>query len=156
MLVNIKSIFILRKIFNNINEMAKLNLVVHNKTMQHKLDIEIIDYRRISSRYITSESKGKGKEYDSYNNKLIYEGEYLNGKRHGLGKQYNDKGKLKYEGEYFNGKMNGSGKEYYENGRLKYDGEYLNGKRHGKGKEYDENGKLKFEGDYINGKKITN
>ena len=43
---------------------------------------------------------------------------------------------LKYEGEYLNGKRHGKGKEYY-NGKLKYEGEYLYGKRwFGKGKEY--------------------
>ena len=30
---------------------------------------------------------GKGKEYDKYG-QLLYEGEYLNGKRHGKGKEY--------------------------------------------------------------------
>ena len=31
------------------------------------------------------------------------------------------------EGEYLNGKRNGKGKEYYDNGDLKFEGEYLNG-----------------------------
>ena len=60
---------------------------------------------------------------------LIYEGEYKDGKRNGIGKEYNIiKGDLIYEGEYKNGKRNGKGKEYY-NGKLKYEVEYLNGKR---------------------------
>ena len=33
-----------------------------------------------------------------------------------------------FEGEYLNGKKNGKGKEYYFNGKLKFQGEYLNGK----------------------------
>ena len=44
------------------------------------------------------------------NGKLEYEGEYLNGKRHGKGKLYNYDGKLEYEGEYLNGEKNGIGK----------------------------------------------
>ena len=44
---------------------------------------------------------------------MEYEGEYLNGKRHGKGKIYNYNGKLKYEGEYLYGKRwFGKGKEY--------------------------------------------
>ena len=35
---------------------------------------------------------------------LIYEGEFLNGKRNGLGIEYNDNGELVFEGEYLNGK----------------------------------------------------
>ena len=42
-------------------------------------------------------------------------------------------GNLVYEGDYINGKRNGKGKEY-ENGKLIYEGEYLDGKRYGKGK----------------------
>jgi len=52
---------------------------------------------------------------------LLFEGEYLNGKKNGKGKEYY-KDKLKYEGEYLNGKKIGKGKEYY-NGELRFDGE---------------------------------
>jgi hypothetical protein len=38
----------------------------------------------------------------------------------------------RYEGEYLNGKKHGKGKEYYSSGEIKFEGEYLNGKRHGK------------------------
>ena len=38
---------------------------------------------------------------------LIYEGDYLNGKANGKGKEYNKEGKLIFEGEYSNGKKNG-------------------------------------------------
>jgi len=42
---------------------------------------------------------------------------------------------LKFEGNYLNGKRSGKGKEYYDdNNILKFEGEYLNGKRNGKGK----------------------
>ena len=33
------------------------------------------------------------------------------------------------EGEYINGKRNGKGKEYDYNGKLIFEGEYLNGER---------------------------
>ena len=32
-----------------------------------------------------------------------------------------------FEGEYLNGKRNGKGKEYDFNGKLKFEGEFLNG-----------------------------
>ena len=45
---------------------------------------------------------GKGKEYEG---DLIFEGEYLNGKRWNIkGKKYNSKGELIFEVEYLNGK----------------------------------------------------
>ena len=52
----------------------------------------------------------KGKEYN-YDGKLIFEGEYLYGKRgNGKGKEYNIYTQLLYEGEYLNGERNGNGK----------------------------------------------
>jgi len=93
---------------------------------------------------------GKGKEYDIYD-KLIFEGEYLNGERNGKGKEYYN-GEIAFEGEYLNGKRNGNGKEYYYD-KLIFEDEYLNGEKNGKGKEfYCKNDKLKFEGEYYNGK----
>ena len=53
---------------------------------------------------------------------LRYEGEYLNGKRNGKGKEY-EKSKLIFEGEYlYDYKLNG---KFYLNGKLEYEGEYL-------------------------------
>ena len=154
MVKNINSIFILKKIFSFVNITIKLKLVVYNKKIQHKLNINIIDYRRISGRYKIYDENGKIKEFSSYNDELIYEGEYLNGKRwKGKGKEYNREGDLVFEGEYLNGEKNGIRKEYNKNGNLIYEGEYLNGiKWKGKGKEYYNNGELRFEGEYLNDK----
>ena len=58
--------------------------------------------------YEISDGKGFIKQYDN-NDKLEYEGEYLNGERNGKGKEYYDNGKLKYEGEFKNDKANGKG-----------------------------------------------
>ena len=65
--------------------------------------------------------------YDNGNS--LFEGEYLNGKRNGIGKEYYIKGKIKYEGEYLNGEYNGKGIEYFQNGNIKFEGEFLNGKK---------------------------
>ena len=43
---------------------------------------------------------------------LIYEGDYLNGKRHGKGKLYKKYNKLEFEGEFLNGNTY-KGKKYY-------------------------------------------
>ena len=71
--------------------------------------------------------------------KLIFEGEYLNGKKwKGIEKEYDeDTEQLIFECEYSNGGRNGEGKEYDKyNGELLFSGTYLNGKRNGKGEEY--------------------
>ena len=154
MLKDIKSTYFTAKIFSFIDELLKLKLIKYNKSLQKNMNISIINYKHMSRKYlIYDESTGIGKEYSGNGDTLIFEGEYLNGKRNGKGKEYaNANGNLTFEGEYLNGKRTGKGKEYdYLNGSLKFEGEYLNGKRNGKGKEY-EDGQFIFVGEYLNDK----
>ena len=98
--------------------------------------------------FLNGKRNGKGKEY-YFNKKLFFEGEYSNDKKWN-GKGYDENGNIIYE--LING--NGKVKEYYYNGDLEFEGEYINGKRNGKGKEYDwYNCKLIFESEYLNGKR---
>ena len=97
--------------------------------------IQIYDKNNRNIKYELINGNGFGVVYD-YDDKLIFEGEYLNGVRNGKGKEYYNNGKLKYEGEYLNGKRSGIGKEYinYRNfpSIAKFEGEHLNGERNGK------------------------
>ena len=52
---------------------------------------------------IKYESKNKGKEYNFKDDKLLFEGEYLNGKRNEKGKEF-IYDKLLFDGEIFNRK----------------------------------------------------
>ena len=180
----IKSLNIIKIIYSFIEERKLLTLIKYNKKAKNLMDITLLNYKFLSGRCIVynngNNGNGKGKEYDGHTNKLIFEGEYLNKKRNGKGKEYNLYGELIFDGEYLKGKRHGKGKEYEDsknniliyvgeylnglkNGKGKeydlygklYEGEYLNGKKHGKGKEYDTNGKLIYEGEYVNGKKIN-
>ena len=108
------------------------------------------DEKRNAS-YIINNGNGKVIEYHDYYFTLKFEGEYLNGKRSGYGKEYNYDGYIIFEGEYLNGEKSGKGKEYLIN--TIFEGEYLKGKKNGKGKIY-KIGKLIFEGEYLNGKKM--
>ena len=140
--------------------------------MQKAININVTDYKIFNGRnvgkIIIYENKEKVKEYDL--SQLIFDGEYLNNKRNGKGKGFNN-GYVLFEGEYLNGERSGKGKEYNKN-TLIFEGEYLNGKRwngkrydefrnivyelnDGKGlvKEYDNNGDLIFEGEYLNGER---
>ena len=135
----IKSKLILKTIFNNINYGRKLNKILYNKRLQKDFNINIIDIQFFSGRYKITEKDGKVKEYNNYNDNLIYEGEYLNGKRNGKGKEYNFDGDIIiYEGEYLKGKKHGKGKEYDYEGNLIFEGEYKEGiKWEGNIREYD-------------------
>ena len=152
MLKNIKASIFLKFLFSYVSEGQKLKVARYCKYLQNILDRRLIHYKIFSARYFVYDKDGKGKEYD-WIDRLIFEGEYLNRKRHGIGKEYCN-GKLKFEGEYINGERNGKGKRYYY-GKLLFEGEYYNGKRNGKGKEYDYEGELKFEGEYYKNQRIS-
>ena len=100
MLENIKSSYFSKMIFSWIDEKRKLNTIKYNKNLQEKMNITLLNYKIFYGKYIIFEDKGKGKEYNVFNDKLIFEGEYLNGK----GKEYDSNGHLIFEGEYSKGK----------------------------------------------------
>ena len=126
MLKNIKSSYFSIIILSFLDEKVKLQLIKYNKSLQKKLDIKIINYQFFSGKYIIYESKIRGKEYYGYFDKLIYDGEYLKGKRYGKGEKYYHQNKIFFKGNYLNGERNGNKKEYYKNGELLYEGEILN------------------------------
>ena len=96
-------------------------------------------YKYFETKYLSWERwNEKEIHYDS-NGKLLFEGVYINGVRHG--KEYDNKGNIIFEGEYFNMKrFNGIEKKYYDNGNLKYEGEYILGRR--KRKKYNQDGNI--------------
>ena len=121
--------------------------------------------------YELNKGNGKVREYSKFG-VLIFDGEYLNGKKNGKGKQFNRfNGNLVFEGEYLNGKQwtgkgndknntfielnNGKGiyKEFFSDGQIKNECEMTDGEITGNVKMYDGNGKLLFNGQYFKGKK---
>ena len=153
---NIKSIYILKSIFNYISSNVFLYLLCYNKEMQKKLEISIEDYKKFGNKFKNGERNGMGKEYKLNKNILLFEGEYLNGKKNGKGKEYYKNGRIKFEGTYFKGKKiegigydsegnqvlkiekSGFGIELYKNNRTNFKGEYFNGKRwNGKGYNFE-------------------
>ena len=88
MLGNIKSRYILNIIFSSINDERKLLLVKYNNKIKDRLNIDLINYKFLSGKYFIGKRNGKGKEYNRYNDELIFEGNYIDGKRNGYGKEY--------------------------------------------------------------------
>ena len=149
MLGNIKSIYILKLIFSNINDERKLLLIKYNNKIKDRLNITLNDYMFPSGKYFIGKRNGKGEEYNGFMDKLLFEGDYIDGKRNGYGKEYYEKKYygnivIKYEGKYINGKRNGKGIEYYYNDKKKFEGIYLFGLKY-KGKGYDRKGKIMYE-----------
>ena len=182
MIKKIRASFIVKTIFQYLIDERKFKLIIYNKGIKKILNIDILDYKRFSGKYIIYEKDGFAKEFNGHDRHLIYEGEYLNGKRNGKGKEYDDNNELIYVGNYLNGlKWCGTWKEirnskdnkkillteykfglkrdlnmliYNKHDRLIYEGGHYKGKRHGKGKEYYEHGSLAFDGEYLNDHKM--
>ena len=88
---------------------------------------------------------------NSYNNNFVYEGEWVEGKRHGQGTcTYAWPNSLIYVGEWKGDERHGQGKETYANGNF-YEGSWLDNKRHGQGTLTFANGGIN-EGALLDGK----
>ena len=129
-------------LFQHLNDENTLKLLKYNKGLQNKIGLNLSNYKVFSGKYAIIDKNGIGREFNIYDDSLLFEGEYLNGKR----KEYDYK-ILLFEGEYINGKKwNGKG--------YNYDNEVVYELKDGKGlvKEYD-NGPLKFLGEYKDGER---
>uniref|UniRef100_A0A7S1UNY1 Uncharacterized protein n=1 Tax=Grammatophora oceanica TaxID=210454 RepID=A0A7S1UNY1_9STRA len=109
-----------------------------------------LDYQgeKQSGRYtgwVNSKNIPNGRGCLRVDNGDVYEGEWNNGIRHGLGVYTWYEGDL-YTGPWLDGRRHGHGTFVYSDGRL-YDGEYIHGKRQGKGVFTWPFG-AKFEGEY--------
>ena len=58
-----------------------MNLIIYNKQLQNIIGVDIEDYKKASGKYKIAEKNGKGKEYRLNTNIMIFEGEYINGKK---------------------------------------------------------------------------
>ena len=144
---DIRSIYILRRIFILLTNKKLLYLLRYNKVIQGKTKINIEDYKKEGNRIKIGGDNGYVKEYRLNTTILLFEGEYINGEKNGRGKEYYENGLIKFDGIYFKGKKiegevydkngrvtliimkNGIGIELYYNNRNQFEGQYFNGKR---------------------------
>ncbi len=83
-----------------------------------------------------------------------YIGSFKNNSAQGKGIVYYHDNKIAYDGDWINGKPNGYGKYNYKNGEY-YIGQWKNYLKHGKGTMYDSNDKIINKGLWINDEFIT-
>ena len=104
-------------------------------------ELDCNDKLKFEGLYLNGKRNGLGRVYE-YNNSLIYEGEFLYGNKHGKGKEYNLDGDLIFEGEFlYNYRVKGKA---YINERLEYEGEYLFDRKYN-GIGYDQNGNIIYD-----------
>jgi uncharacterized protein len=120
--------------------------------------------------YFNDKLNGKSFYYDKEEGYLKYTYNYDKGKKHGLGKQYDESGKVINLFEYFNGflvessmvnRKNSSGGKtgkwltFYPAGQIETETHYINGKKHGRYRKYDKAGNIIEEQKFRMGKRIV-
>ena len=119
------------------------------KTPQAKIErIEFDNGDVYEGEMVNGLRHGKGKY--TWANGDVYEGEYKDGKYHGQGKYTSSKGWV-YEGQFTDGQITGKGKITYATGAV-YEGELLKGNKNGFGRITYTDG-LYYEGEWKNDKK---
>ena len=100
--------------------------------------------------------KGKidGDDIKLYDSKgvLRFCGEFSEGQKWGVGKQYHSNGVLEFESDFKDGRLNGRFVRMFSDmGFPVFEGGYMNGYRYGFGKVYDNDGKLRVFGYFYDG-----
>ena len=142
---SIKSLYIFKKIFLFLEEKIELNLIKPSKSYKNLLGINIEEYKKVSGKIKIGGKIGYNRIYELISMSLIFEGEYLNGKKNGNGKEYYKDYSI-FDDEHLISDRNGKGN------KLIFEGEYKDGIKNGKGREYDNKENLIFDGEYLDGK----
>ena len=148
------------------------NSITYRDETQGEMNSEIGE--KYIGQLINGLRHGKGTVYYKKNEKIKYEGDFVNGKYEGFGELYNENGKIIYKGYFKNNKYEGNGKlydyfdyigpfvnglkqgkgiEYHKNGNIHYEGYFKNDKYEGNVKLYFDNGNIEYEGPFVNGLK---
>ncbi|MFO7879582.1 MAG: toxin-antitoxin system YwqK family antitoxin [Bacteroidota bacterium] len=119
--------------------------------------------------YYEGKQNGLSTYYDKKTGNVKYTYQYKDGKKHGLGKQYNKAGEVNTLYEYFNGflvesnmvnrknrddEKTGMWVDFYDSGQLRTESYYVNGKLHGTYREYDRAGNIVKEQQYRLGEPV--
>jgi len=80
----------------------------------------------------------------------VYEGDFVNGKPHGIGIEYHKSEQI-LEGEFVDGELTGKGRHTFINSGSFYEGDFVKGEWTGYGKTCDKYGKVEKEGYFENG-----
>ena len=156
------------------DKLSKITIYYDNGQIQNETcldDGKIISYKfyqEMNTRYyvdsklfyeINLDKNNLLKHYKFYNSDtqiITYEGEYVNNKKTGYGKEYYSNGNVSYEGNWVDDSFYGEGINYYENGIIEFNGLYERGKKNGFGTSYFEDGSKKSEENWSNDVRFGN
>ena len=70
-----------KEILSFLEPWKKLDIIIYNRKLQEKIKVNIEDYKRLSGKFKKGEKNGKGCIYILNTDILIFEGEFINGKK---------------------------------------------------------------------------
>ena len=70
-----------KEILSFLEPWKKLDIIIYNMKLQEKIKVNIEDYKRLSGKFKKGEKNGKGCIYILNTDILIFEGEFINGKK---------------------------------------------------------------------------
>ncbi len=124
---------------------ASAQKVLRNEQVRWTADsvlVEVSNSEPVNGRVHLTDSSGE----------LVWEGNFKNGKRRGLHRQYED-GIVLATIRYRNGEPRGKFAAFYPNKNLRTKGSFRNGKRHGNWQWLHPNGVIESQGKYADGKR---
>lgn len=135
----------------------------------YKGTVEEISYDHYTNEKYLIKSKGILKKDQAYHtqlytgtfvgyntdNKIVFEGKYVNGKREGKHIDYYDNGNIEFIWNFKNDRLHGKHIRYYRSGNIMFIGHYKNGILHGDYIDYYENGNIKSKMTFKDGKLIV-
>ena len=131
----------------------KIISINYNNYFHYKNIMEIINYCISIFPDLNINYNGKGKII--FHDGIYYIGQFKDNLRNGKGILYYKNGNILYEGEFVNGKREGQGKYFDEFGTY-YDGQWKNNLKNGQGKICLPNGIIIYEGNFMNNKTNLN
>lgn len=142
----------MNKTKNKVEYYSNGNIVyVDGKIHQKKISNQVHQSKLITNKTNHHSNKLEQElEFDDNLEYIIYQGEWKNNMRNGLGNEYGSNGLLLYKGDWMNDMRNGYGNEYGSNGLIIYKGEWENDMRHGLGNEYNDKGIIIYRGYWKN------
>lgn len=97
--------------------------------------------------FVDGKRHGSGREF-SVSHETVYQGQWKENLYDGDGTMWKEDGG-RYEGVFVDGVITGEGSYYHPDGKLVYHGMFKNGLREGKGQEFEEDGRV-YEGEFKN------
>ena len=105
--------------------------------------------------YKNGDAHGEWPDYGPDGETLMREVVFVDGKRHGMAREWHENGQLALEIGFVNGNIDGQRLQWFSDGSQRSEENFQNGKRHGKATAWTRNGEVVSQVTYENDKRVA-